>query len=89
MRILLDGDLMKTKEEAHEYIGQLLKVPDHYGHNLDALWDLVSTISSPIEIRLINKEKLIDYLGYYGEHLILVFEDAMDENKNIIFTSED
>lgn len=89
MEIILDGNLMQNKEMTHEYLKEMLKAPDYYGSNLDSLWDMLTTYSEPISIKLINKEKLIDYLEYYGVHLILVFEDAMDENQNITFVSED
>lgn len=89
MDIILDGSLMQNKEMAHEYLKEMLKAPEYYGNNLDSLWDILTSYSRPISIKLINKEKLIDYLSYYGTHLILVFEDAMDENPNIMFVLED
>lgn len=89
MYIILDGDLMTDKETAHEYLKETLNAPEHYGDNLDALWDIVSSYSKPINIKLINKEKLIENLGYYGSHLILIFQDVMEENTNINFILED
>ena len=58
---------------------------EYYGNNLDALWDVLMSYSSKIEIRLINKESLIANLEDYGYALIDVFEDASKENKNVIF----
>ncbi len=86
MKIRLDGEKMNTKERAHQYIKCKLNFPEYYGRNLDALWDMLSTYSDPIEIHFLNEYSLIDELGDYGEDLIEVFKDAQRENKNIRFT---
>lgn len=84
-KVKLNGNKMKSKEEAHLYIKKKLKHPEYYGNNLDALWDTLSSINFPIKIKLKNKDKLIENLGKYGESLIQVFQDADKENNNIIF----
>lgn len=83
--ILLNGKRMTDKEKAHKYIKRKLKFPDYYGENLDALWDELSTITRPMDIKLISKDELTENLGLYGEDLIQVFLDATEENKNITF----
>ena len=89
MKIRLDGRRMSTREIAHQYIKWKLNLPDYYGKNLDALWDLLSTYSDSMEICFFNKESLIDQLGDYGEAIVEVFQDAELENKNIKFTIKD
>lgn len=89
MEIRLDGRRMNTREIAHQYIKWKLNLPEYYGKNLDALWDMLSTYSDPIEICFLNEDSLIDQLGDYGEAIIEVFQDAQIENKNIRFTIED
>lgn len=86
MRIILNGDKMKTKDIAHEYIKYRFKFPDYYGENLDGLWDILSTYNDEIEIELIYKDSLIKYLNQYGEELIKVFQDVESENDKIRFT---
>lgn len=83
--VILDGGEMATKEIAHTYLVAKLQLPDYYGRNLDALWDLLSTMSEPIKIILINEEKLMGYLGDYGSSLVEVLCDAAEENENISF----
>ena len=82
---ILNGKRMRYNKSAHDYLKRKLHFPDYYGNNLDALWDLLTTISEPIEIILLNSETLYENLGDYGRELVKVFEDAMDENANIIF----
>lgn len=86
MKIILNGDKMKTKDMAHEYIEDRLRLPEYYGKNLDGLWDILSTYSDEIEIELIYKDSLINYLGEYGEEIIQIFEDGQSENPKIKFT---
>lgn len=83
IRIELDGKKMLNKELTHEYIKWKLKLPEYYGKNLDALWDILSTFDKDIRIIFLNTDCAIENLGDYGQSLIQVFQDARDENHNI------
>lgn len=85
MKIILDGNEMKTKEIAHDYLKKKLSLPEYYGENLDALWDILSTCDHEIEIELMNKDRLIDNLKKYGEDLIELLQDVEIENSKIYF----
>ncbi|MCF6466035.1 barstar family protein [Clostridium sp. Cult2] len=85
IKVTLDGKQMKTKETVHLYMKNALNSEEYYGNNLDALYDVLSTYSEPIEIVLINKDKLIENLGHYGKSLIKLLEDVEEENTNIEF----
>jgi ribonuclease inhibitor len=84
-KIIIDGKEMKSRKEAHLHIKEQLQSTEYYGNNLDALWDALTSYTSPIEICLINKEELIENLGEYGSSLIQVFKDAATSNSNISF----
>ena len=84
-KIILDGRYMKTKETAHIYLKKKLNSCQYYGNNLDALWDVLISYSNPLEIKFINKSKLIENLDEYGSLILEVFKDAYDENINIDF----
>lgn len=84
-KIILDGKLMTSKNVAHKYIKEQLDFPDYYGENLDALWDILSTTSTPISIYLKNEKEMILNLGEYGNLIIGVFQDASYENDSICF----
>lgn len=84
-KIILDGTLMTSKTAAHKYIKEQLCFPDYYGENLDALWDLLSTMKREISIYLINEAEMIENLGEYGRLLEGVFQDASYENDSICF----
>lgn len=81
--VRLNGNSMGTKELAHLYLKWKLRLPEYYGENLDALWDVLSVHSEPLEIILYNKEKLIECLGEYGQSIIELLNDISQENNNI------
>ncbi|MFA9422999.1 MAG: barstar family protein [Sedimentibacter sp.] len=85
-KIMLDGSKMTSKSTAHKYIKEALNFPIYYGENLDALWDMLSTISIPTSIYLTNEDKLKENLGEYGELFIDVFQEASCDNDNICFS---
>ena len=37
--ITLDFSGIKSYWELHEYLKESFRLPDYYGHNMDALWD--------------------------------------------------
>ena len=81
--IVLDGRCMTSKEEAHKYMKEKLELPEYYGENLDALWDVMSTYSEPLTIVLENETQLYENLDVYGEHLLEVLHEASCENENV------
>ena len=40
--IILDGKCMRDFESAHDYLSRVLRLPEYYGRNLDALYDCLS-----------------------------------------------
>ncbi len=75
-RITLDGKMMRDREMTHEYLQERLDLPEYYGKNLDALWDLLSYESLPTLITVINVSSIFRYLGDYGYDLIEVFNEV-------------
>ena len=83
--VLLNGKRMNTKKSTHLYLKRKLSFPAYYGKNLDALWDVLSTMSDETDIVLYNKENLDENLGIYGNTLLSVFNEAAESNKRIKF----
>ncbi len=81
--VILDGRKMIDKAVSHKYLKRKLRLPDYYGENLDALWDVLSTISEPVKIKVVNRDSLYENLGSYGEAILNVFKDAAEENNNV------
>ncbi|WP_079065945.1 barstar family protein [Streptomyces olivochromogenes] len=51
MRVEIDGATIHTESDLHEFLSQALDFGPHYGANLSALWDRLSTdVERPVEI---------------------------------------
>jgi ribonuclease inhibitor len=83
--VTLNAKKMTSIEDTHRYLKARLRFPLHYGENLDALWDILTTISEPLSVKLINPDKLHENLGEYGANLLSVFVEADQLNENLCF----
>ena len=79
----LDGTVLKSKEELHSTISWQLALPDYYGCNLDALWDVLSTWSAPLRIEVTHTDLLKLHLADYVDALLELLHDAAAENSTI------
>ena len=71
---------MTTKETSHTHLKQLLGLPEYYGHNLDALWDcLTSCVELPVLVRWLDFSISQEYMGDYAQQMLAVFQDAEQE----------
>jgi len=49
-RIVLDFGTCSTEKELHAYLKEQFGFPDHYGENLDALYDCLTDLAEDMEI---------------------------------------
>lgn len=64
MRIEIDGSSIRSVDEFHEFLSRALNFGSHYGANLSALWDRLSTdVERPVEIVWKNSESSKNSLG--------------------------
>ena len=88
MGITLDCSLMTDRRQAHEYLKEKFGFPDHYGKNLDALYDLLSSCGSPREIRIVHASVIEQTLGGYGSALLATIKEAAEDNPRLTLTVE-
>jgi ribonuclease inhibitor len=91
MELRLQGAALLDKQQLHEEIARQLALPDYYGENLDALWDVLSTWHEPLQIFVAESDRLVRQLGDYGESVLQLLQDAEAENSAITveFLTED
>ena len=72
---------MTDREAAHGYLARRLGLPDYYGKNLDALYDILSAdLAEPTRLVVYRREALARSLGGYSEALLDTLADAAREN---------
>ena len=70
MRVELDCRKMTDRKAAHAYLKQALALPDYYGNNLDALYDLMTDREEETVLVLGYWRQLGALLGDYGISLL-------------------
>ncbi|BFH62821.1 MULTISPECIES: barstar family protein [Paenibacillus] len=78
--IILDGKKIDNRAQLHAVLKEALELPDHYGNNLDALWDcLTGWVEMPLTIRWVHVQESDKKLGEYSGQLLQLFKEAEDE----------
>lgn len=82
MEYIINCAEIKTKEEFHAILAQTLSFPSWYSNNLDALHDILTSISSETHIVLENWDELAMQI----KHFKVVF-DASEEENDLLFVT--
>lgn len=78
--VILDGAQISTLAELHARLAELLELPDHYGANLDALWDaLTGWVTLPLTIYWVHYEECSQRLGEKCARVLQVLREAEEE----------
>ena len=76
--IVLEGRLLARKENAHEYLKEVMHFPEYYGKNLDALHECLTDLADT-DIVIMVPEEMDEYL----KRVLRVFKAAEKENQNL------
>ena len=83
MRIELDCRNMVDKPAAHAYLKQMLSLPEYYGNNLDALYDVLTERREDVSLVLLHWRQLGAQMGAYGMSLLETLRQASEENPKL------
>lgn len=75
--IYLEGNLLKNRDEAMEFLGCALYLPEWWGRNLDALHDCLTDLDRPVKLVLRDRAELES--GPFGRSLLRVLRDSAAE----------
>ena len=73
--VFLRADRLAEPVAAQRYLAQKLRAPAYYGHNLDALYDVMTQTAHPLTVILYG-----DSLPDYAARVARVLRDAAAEN---------
>ena len=82
-KVTIDIRNISTVKALHIYLAYCLDLPVHYGRNLDALYDLLSTESRETTITLCGTGEAQGELAAYVPRLVRVLSDAAEENERL------
>lgn len=82
--ITLDFAGIETLWELHEYFKTVFQLPDHYGQNMDALWDcLCYSFEFPTTIKLKNISAIPAEMRETVEVMLELFDDLRREDEKV------
>lgn len=81
MEIIIDGTTINSEEDLHDFFAKSFSLPDWYGRNLDALWDvLTGMVDMPLTIIWKNSEISKHRIANY-EKFVSLLKDVEIESK--------
>jgi ribonuclease inhibitor len=76
----LDGKTMGTLDDLYDQLSTQISLPEHFGRNLDALWDVLSAdVQGPFEIVWKHTEDSRKLLGKDFERVVKLLRDVEKE----------
>ena len=80
-RCTLNGNAIRSIDDFYDQISTLLKdMPEHFGRNLDALWDVLSTdVEGPCEIIWKNADDSKKLMGKDFDLVVKLLRDLEEE----------
>ena len=88
-KISINTNKLHTMLEIHQYLSAELKFPQHYGNNLDALYDQLTTLSEPLEIELFCGKDAQSLSDKETGKLIRVLQDASSHRLRVTIIEEE
>lgn len=82
MEYIIDCAAIRSREDFHRILAEVLSFPAHYGHNLDALHDGLTAICTETHLILENWGTLPPVFRGFK----VVLDDAEEENPCLIVT---
>lgn len=80
--IILNGELMLSEEALYQHLQRAFSFPDYFGHNLDALWDVLNEVNEPTLIKFYYPQAARKLLGSYGARFIQLLKLVEKHNTN-------
>lgn len=89
-RYILDGNNFTGVESFYKEVSRVFSLPDYFGNNLDALYDVLTDIGEPVEVIWKNSHKSkMDFLSNDSQSTFFArVTSTMNEVPNLTLTLE-
>ena len=85
----LNGHIVRSIDDFYDQLESGLLLPERFGRNLDALWDVLSEdVEGPFEIVWKNSADSKAAMGRDFERIVKLFQDLEEERDDFQFTIE-
>jgi len=82
-RFSLKGETIHSLEDLYDRLSSQLGLPEHFGRNLDALWDVLSAdVEGPFEIEWSRADDSRKSMGKDFDRALKVFQDVEKERND-------
>ena len=82
-RCTLNGQTIRSLADLYDQLSKRLKFPEHFGRNLDALWDVLSAdIEGPFEIVWKHSDASRKLMGRDYNRIIKLFKKLEKERED-------
>jgi len=89
-RCTLDGKTMRSLADLYDQLSAGLLLPEHFGRNLDALWDVLSgDVAGPFAIHWRHAAVSRQSLGQDFRRVAKLFQDLEKERDDFTLMIED
>ena len=85
----IDFTGVSDKEEFHDRVREGIEVPDYYGYNLDALYDILTEDYTDKVIRIVGLERVAPDMSDYALKFRRLCDDICEEYEEIKFIFEE
>ena len=86
VKLILDFSKVKYFSDIHKVIKDTFKFPDHYGENLDALWDCLDYyIDDELAVKIFGFMNIENLFDDYASKIKEVFKRVSSNCPNIKF----
>lgn len=79
-RCRVDGKAVRSLDDLYDQLSSRLSLPEHFGRNLDALWDVLSSdVEGPFEIEWTHADLSKKSMGKEYDRVVKVLRDVEKE----------
>jgi len=82
-KYFIDLSGVSDRDGFHRRLQESIPVPDWYGNNLDALYDVLTEMPEPVQIRILGWQELAEAEPLYFDRVRRVFRDAHRETPGL------
>ena len=86
---IIDLEGVESEDDLHDRLEESLPLPDYYGRNLDALYDILTEYGDGWHIVIENIDLVDEEIRPYVDDMIGVFEDASAAAPDLTVEYED